>query len=77
MGIESANNIIIREKPIKKRSGGWYMRMEDLRQIPKDEVVYHNPNFVDHYKVKKDGTLEKLFNTKSQYLSDMANLDNE
>jgi hypothetical protein len=53
------------------------MRMEDLRQIPKDEVVYHNPNFVDHYKVKKDGTLEKLFNTKSQYLSDMANLDNE
>jgi hypothetical protein len=77
MGIYTANNIIIKEKPVKQKTGGWYMRFEDLRVKPKEEVVYHNPDFVDHYKVKKDGTLEKLFNTKSQYLSDMANLDNE
>lgn len=77
MGIETANNIIIKEKLTKRKSGGWYMKMEDLRVKPKEEVVYHNPEFVDHYKVKKEGTLEKLLNTKSQYLSDMANLNNE
>ena len=53
------------------------MKLEDVREKPKEEVVYHNPEFVDHYQVLKQGTLEKLFNKKSQYLNDMANLDNE
>lgn len=77
MGIESANNIIIREKSKKVKSGEWYSKPEDLRVKAKEKVVYHNPEFVDHYLVKKLGTLEKLLNTKSQYLNDMANLDNE
>ena len=77
MAFHVANNIIIREKSVKKKSGGWYMKLEDVREKPKEEVVYHNPEFVDHYQVLKQGTLEKLFNKKSQYLNDMANLDNE
>lgn len=73
MGIYSANNIIIRSKPQKVKSGEWYAKPADLKVKPTEEVVYHNPN----YHEVKNGILHKLFNKKSDYLMDMTSKHEE